>query len=255
MTALRTVSAHPQVLGPVYHVFGDFAEDRDSLTTEARALNLNMSGQLWWRFLEFLWWPYLFGTFVHSDVPWSEKVALACRLWTTCRYCLDWDFTLKVVNLFPGSMSMLRDKDFLRNIEQWMRHAHQGNMWVERFFALVRTASPDKRSSAERIVARGALSLWMRERVNSGGINGWKYSRDELLKQGCPLYGQQSWERQQRRQSDPSMRQARQQVNVVYAKNKITKENRRRKSPGWPFGASATPTKCDICVEPGRRAR
>ena len=122
------------VLGPVYHVFGDFAEDRDSLTTEARALNLSMSGHLWWRFLEFLWWPYSFGTFVRGDVPWSEKVVLACRLWTTCRYCLDWDFTLKVANLFPGPMSMLRDKDFLRNIEQWMRHAHQGNMWVERFF-------------------------------------------------------------------------------------------------------------------------
>lgn len=223
-------------LSPVFHHFGGFKAHESDMVTEARMLALNMGGQVWWRRRAYLRFPFLFAAFVLEGVSQEEKLRLACSIWYGCEWCLDRDFTLRVKRLFPGPHAMLSDSDFMPRILRWAREVKLGDMWIERLFALLRSASPDKRATVARIISVGALSMLLRAHTTSGGKNGFKYDREVLLKQDVPLDAQESWERRTRSESRDANTMVAGNDNrgmtAKYANAMVSRETKRRAALG-----------------------
>ena len=180
--------------------------------------------KVWWRFAcLYTMLPYLLCVLVSPGASEEEKFRVAWSVFHGCAHCRDRAFTEKVRCLFPGPRSLLADSEFLQCIECWATNAKLGNMWIERLFALIRSASPDKHATAERVMSVGALSQWMSSHTASGGKNGLKYDRQRLVEEGVPLYSATAAERKKKK-GRPTR-----QVNMIYAHAMMEEENRRRK--------------------------
>ena len=125
----------------------------------------------------------------------TERSAILFEGWSRYLCCKHPDFDRKMGSVYGCFTELERCKCFESSVQGLGSRGMVTNMKNERLFAQVKRATPSKLPYAERVLAAGLLTQWLRPHIADGGTDPRITTRQELLAAGVPIQAQQKCEK------------------------------------------------------------
>jgi CRISPR/Cas system CMR-associated protein Cmr5 small subunit len=163
--------------------------DHARVLERARALGLDIGGQVFWRFLNYTDFPFMWARYVHPGIDVESRDEVARYFFedmNTC--CRNREFSQKVYDYFEGDVAKLKNDDnFRRAIQTWSITFLFTDMWSERLLARIRQSHDAAECEAERICSTGFLCQLLTEHLRHGRPDPRGIVRADLVSSGVAL--------------------------------------------------------------------
>lgn len=121
-----------------------------------------------------------------SKIP-KVRSIVAHELFEAPECCLDVHCSRKVKAAFASAEELMCSEDMMKLILAWARQARVCNMHVERLFAQIRQAAPQRKPFAERVCVAGLVTQINHAHRQAGGVLPSSFRRKDLHKLDAPV--------------------------------------------------------------------